>query len=66
MEPLARYAVEAHRDAVALTERAAARRAQRDDAIRGLHRTGEWSYRRIAGLLGLSEEAIARIVRDAR
>jgi DNA-directed RNA polymerase specialized sigma24 family protein len=60
---LAQRAVEAHRDAARLVERAAARRAERDEVLRRLHAAGGWPYPRLARLVGLSEAAVAQIIR---
>jgi hypothetical protein len=64
MDPLVWQAREAHRKASEHSGLSGHFRAQRDQLIRELHATGEYSYSRLAREVGCSPELIAKVVQQ--
>jgi len=61
--PMAKKALETHRDLLALTDAVVVASEARRVAVVALHRSG-WSYTRIGELLGLTRGRVSNICND--
>lgn len=66
MDSRAQQAREHHRASTDGERLARQHRGQRDELVRVLYATGEWSYTSLAAAVGCSPELIAKIIKPQR